>query len=225
MMQSNSDWLSQSLKKSCICVWHIYHAELSNTALSSDQFMSGSFICMHNVTHSSMTELLNTVLSSQTQFFHQINSWVVLSSAWVLQYIHKPNCQTLSVHQINPWVNHSFTCKCDTFINAELSNTAHSSNQFWVNLLFTCIMRHVCQSWIQLFYQTSFNAWWRYRPHCNTLQSQLFYWINSQKLLHLYMMHSAVSSFLNKALSLNQLQDIMKVLSRSEQQHNHNCSW
>jgi len=45
-----------------------------------------------------------------------------------------------------------------------------------------------------------------------------------KKLLHLYMMHLAVLSFLNKALSLNQLQDIMKVLSRSEQQHNHNCS-
>ena len=158
MMQSNSDWLSQSLKKSYICVWPIYHAELSNTALSSDQFMSGSFICMHNVTHSSMTELLNTVLSSQTQFFHQINSWVVLSSAWVLQHI----------------------CK------AELLNTAHSLNQFLSKpFIYMCNVTHLsmlsCQT--QLFHQINFKTWWRCCLHCNILQPQLFHQINSQEAL------------------------------------------
>ncbi len=40
------------------------NAKLLNTALSSKQFMSDSFICMHNAAHSSMIKLLNTAFSS-----------------------------------------------------------------------------------------------------------------------------------------------------------------
>ena len=213
---------------SCICVQHIYQCWVVKHS---------SFIKLIHEQFFHLHEECSTFINDQVvkQLFHLKHSLFIRSILKQFFYLHeyystfaKPSCQTLSAHWTNPWADLSFTCKCGTFINAELSNTAHSSNQFWVNLSFTCIMRHICQSWVVkhssfikpvlrhdegvVFTATSCN-------HSFFIESIL------KEALHLYMTHLTMSSFSNKALLLKQFQDIIKMLSRSEQQHNYNCSW
>jgi len=112
------------------------NAELSNTALLSNQFMSSSFICMKNAAHSSMIKLSNSHFISSTVFSSDqfsSSSFICMSITAHLQsqvvkhcLLIEPiseqtfhshvnmthslmlSCQTLLIHQINSeWTFHS----------------------------------------------------------------------------------------------------------------------
>ena len=214
--------------KSHICVQNIYQCWVVKHS---------SFIRSIHEWFFHLHAICSTFINDQVaeQSFHLKHSLLIRSISEQFFHLHeyystsvKLSCQTLSVHQINLWVNLSFTCKCSTFINAELSNTAHSSNQFWANLLFTCIMRHICQSWvvkhssfIESISRHDEGVIFTATPcNCSSFIKSIL-----KEFLHLYMTHLTMLSFSNKALLFKQFQDIMKMLFKPEQQCNYNCSW